>query len=57
MLVLARKQFESILIGDDVTITVLEILGNKVRLGIEAPDEVPIDRTEIRLAKQNGAKA
>lgn len=47
MLVLSRKRGETIRINDDITITVLEILGGKVRLGIEAPKEVPVHRQEV----------
>lgn len=47
MLVLTRKSDEAIKLGDDITITVIEITGNQVRLGIEAPDSVRIYRKEI----------
>lgn len=47
MLVLSRKYGEKIRIGDDITITVVDIDRNKVRLGIEAPRDVPIYRTEL----------
>ena len=47
MLVLSRKKNESIVINDDITIVVVEIRGDKVRLGIEAPKEVPVHRREI----------
>ena len=52
MLVLSRKKYESIIIGDNITITVVEIRGDKVRLGIQAPKEVPIWRSEIHQAIQ-----
>jgi carbon storage regulator len=48
MLVLSRKLSESIIIGDNVRITVVGISGNQVRLGFEAPKEVQIYREEIR---------
>ena len=48
MLVLSRKKNESIVINDDITIVVVEIRGDKVRLGVEAPKEVPVHRTEVR---------
>lgn len=48
MLVLSRKKNESIEIGDDVTIVIVEIRGDKVRLGINAPKHVPVHRTEIK---------
>jgi carbon storage regulator len=47
MLVLTRKKNESIVINDDITILVAEIRGDKVRLGFEAPREVPIHRREV----------
>lgn len=47
MLVLSRKKNESIIINDDVKIVVVEIRGDKVRLGIEAPKEVPVHRNEV----------
>ncbi len=47
MLILTRRPKETICIGDDVRVTVLDIKGNQVRLGIEAPDAVPIHREEI----------
>ena len=47
MLVLSRKKDERIVIGEDIFITVVEVRGDKVRLGIEAPKEVPIHRQEI----------
>jgi carbon storage regulator len=47
MLVLSRKKNESIIINDDITIVVVDIRGDKVRLGIEAPKEVPVHRQEV----------
>ncbi len=47
MLVLSRMRDESIIIGDDITIMVVEVRGDKVRLGIEAPKEVPVHRNEV----------
>ena len=47
MLVLSRKKNESIIINDDITIIVVEIRGDKARLGIEAPKEVPVHRKEV----------
>lgn len=52
MLVLSRKKNESIVINDVIVITVVEIRGDKVRLGIEAPREVPIHRSEVLAAIQ-----
>ncbi|MGL4511870.1 MAG: carbon storage regulator CsrA [Lacipirellulaceae bacterium] len=61
MLVLSRKKNESIVINDDITIVVVEIRGDKVRLGIEAPKEVPVHRHEvyeaIHRAQNEGAVA
>ncbi len=50
MLVLSRKKNESIVINDDITIVVVEIRGDKVRLGVEAPKEVPVHRSEVYQA-------
>ena len=47
MLVLSRKRNESIVINNDITIVVVEIRGDKVRLGVEAPKEVPVHRREV----------
>lgn len=47
MLVLSRKVGESIIIDNDITVTVVELSGNRVRLGIDAPQEVPIRRSEL----------
>ncbi len=47
MLVLSRKKNESIVIRDDISIVVVEIRGDKVRLGITAPKEVPVHRQEV----------
>ena len=60
MLVLSRKKNESIVINDDITIVVVEIRGDKVRLGVEAPKEVPVHRNEvyeaIRRNQQQGVE-
>ena len=50
MLVLSRRKNESIVIGDEVTVTVVEIRGDKVRLGIEAPKSVGVHRYEVYQA-------
>ncbi len=52
MLVLSRQRDESIIIGDNIVITVVDIRGDKVRLGIEAPKEVPVHRREVYEAIQ-----
>jgi len=50
MLVLSRKKNESIVIDDNIVITIVEIRGDKVRLGIQAPKEVPVHRSEVYAA-------
>lgn len=62
MLVLSRKKNESIVINNDITIVVVEIRGDKVRLGVEAPKEVPVHRREVydaihRAGGSNGASS
>ncbi|REJ68668.1 MAG: carbon storage regulator [Planctomycetota bacterium] len=57
MLVLSRKKNESIIIDDKITIVVVEIRGDKVRLGVEAPKEVPVHRREVYEAIQRGSQA
>jgi carbon storage regulator len=54
MLVLSRKKNESIVINNDITIVVVEIRGDKVRLGVEAPKEVPVHRREVYDAIHRG---
>jgi carbon storage regulator len=56
MLVLSRKKNESIIINDNITVTVIEIRGDKVRLGIEAPKDVTVHRREVYDAIQSQAK-
>ena len=57
MLVLSRKKNESIIINDDITIVVVEIRGDKVRLGVEAPKEIPVHRNEVYEAIQRSQEA
>jgi len=57
MLVLSRQRDESIMIGDSVVVTVVDIRGDKVRLGIQAPSEVPVHRREVYEAIQREAQA
>jgi carbon storage regulator len=52
MLVLSRQRDESIMIGDNIVITLVDIRGDKVRLGIEAPTEIPVHRREVYEAIQ-----
>lgn len=47
MLVLSRQRDESIIIGDNIVITIVDIRGDKVRLGIQAPKEIPVHRQEV----------
>ena len=47
MLVLSRQRDESIMIGDNIVVTIVDILGDKVRLGINAPSEIPVHRQEV----------
>jgi len=49
MLVLTRKSNQSIMIGDDIEVSVLSVMGEKVRIGIQAPQRVPVFRKEIYL--------
>jgi len=55
MLVLTRKSNQSIVIGDDVIVTVLEVRGDHIRLGITAPRDVEVHREEIWIARADGA--
>ena len=52
MLVLSRKRNESVVINDQIVVTVIEVRGDKVRLGIQAPRDVPIHRSEVMAAIQ-----
>lgn len=54
MLVLSRKRNESIVIDDRIVITVIEVRGDKVRLGIQAPLEIPVHRSEVYDAILSG---
>jgi len=54
MLVLTRKKDESIVIAHNIVITVIEVVGNKVKLGIVAPRDVPVHREEIQAAIMAG---
>jgi carbon storage regulator len=57
MLVLSRKRDERIVIGDNIVITVVDVRGDKVRLGIEAPSEVPVHRQEVLEAMRRNTGA
>ncbi len=55
MLVLTRKSNQSIMIGDDIEVSVLSVVGDKVRLGIQAPRDIPVFRSEVYLKLDEGA--
>jgi carbon storage regulator len=57
MLVLSRQKDESIIIGDDVEITIVDVRGDKVRLGITAPKHIPVHRREVYEAIQREKQA
>jgi len=52
MLVLSRQRDQSIIIGDNIVVTVVDVRGDKVRLGIDAPTEIPVHRREVYEAIQ-----
>lgn len=58
MLVLSRQRDESIIIGDNIVITIVDIRGDKVRLGIQAPTEIPVHRQEVydAIQRENAMK-
>jgi len=57
MLILTRRVGETIMVGDDVTVTVLGVKGSQVRVGVKAPRNVPVHREEIyeRIQQETGA--
>jgi carbon storage regulator len=59
MLVLTRKPNQSIMIGDDIEVSVLSVVGEKVRIGIQAPHDIPVFRTEIyvEIQREGGERA
>lgn len=56
MLALSRKKDEAVIINDDIEITIIEIKGDKVKIGISAPKSVPIYRKEVYMQIQNANK-
>ena len=58
MLVLTRKSNQSIMIGDEIEVSILSIMGEKVRVGIQAPRDIPVFRKEVYLEiQQEGARS
>ena len=57
MLVLTRKSNQSIMIGDDIEVSVLSVMGEKVRIGIQAPRDIPVFRKEVYLEIQQERSA
>ena len=59
MLILSRRVGETLMIGDEVTVTVLGVKGNQVRIGVNAPKDVAVHRQEVyeRIAKEHSASA
>ncbi len=57
MLVLTRKSNQSIMIGDDIEVSILSIMGEKVRVGIQAPRDIPVFRREVYLEIQQENRA
>jgi carbon storage regulator len=56
MLVLSRRTNEEIVVGNNIRITVVEVIGGRVKLGISAPEEIPIHRSEVRDRLQSAGR-
>lgn len=56
MLILTRRIGEVLCIGDDIRITITGVIGNQVKLGVEAPKSIDVDRLEIRIRKNSEKK-
>ena len=56
MLVLSRKAGQSLLVGSDIRITLVSVRGNQVKIAIDAPRELPVDRAELRSRKLSGTE-
>lgn len=56
MLVLTRRENESLIIGDNIKLTILAVKGGQVRVGIDAPNEIPINREELLIDAENMEK-
>ena len=56
MLILTRKPGESIMIGDDIRVTVVRIQGQQIGIGVDAPNDVSVDREEVRARKEAGSE-
>lgn len=55
MLMLSRREGESIMIGDEIRIVIVSVEGRSIKVGIEAPRDIPVDREEVYIRKRNGS--
>lgn len=58
MLVISRRKYESVMLGDEIEVTILEVRGDRIRLGIAAPRNLPVHRREIyeKIIRENSSK-